>query len=95
LRAADKSIEPSLKDHLLADFRIAPITDVEKAMLVFAEKATVSCATIGESDLEPLRAHDLDDKAIHDLVQVVAYFNYVNRIADALGVELEEGYKAG
>lgn len=41
-------------------------------------------------DLAPLRAAGLDDRAIVDANQVVAYFNYVNRIAHGLGVELEE-----
>jgi alkylhydroperoxidase family enzyme len=42
-----------------------------------------------ESDLAPLRASRLGDRDIVDLNQVVAYFNYVNRVADGLGVELE------
>jgi alkylhydroperoxidase family enzyme len=42
-------------------------------------------------DLEPLRAAALDDRAILDLCQIVCYFNYVNRLADGLGVELEPG----
>ena len=41
------------------------------------------------SDLDHLRAHGFDDRAIHDAVQVIAYFNYITRIADALGVEPE------
>jgi len=41
------------------------------------------------ADLEPLRAAGLDDRAIHDAVQAVSYFNYINRVADALGVDLE------
>ncbi len=45
-----------------------------------------------EADLEPLRAAGLDDRAIVDANQVVAYFNYVNRIADGLGVELEPSW---
>jgi len=40
-------------------------------------------------DLDVLRATGLDDRAIHDATQVVAYFNYITRIADALGVEPE------
>jgi alkylhydroperoxidase family enzyme len=36
-----------------------------------------------------LHGHGLDDPAIHDAIQVVAYFNYINRIADAVGVEDE------
>ena len=42
------------------------------------------------SDLEDLRTHGFSDLAIHDAVQVIAYFNYINRIADALGVEDED-----
>lgn len=39
------------------------------------------------ADLEALREHGLDDRAIHDAVQVIGYFNYINRVAAALGVE--------
>lgn len=46
-----------------------------------------NCTTRG--DIEGLRAAGLDDREILDLVQVIAYFAYVNRIASALGVELE------
>lgn len=42
------------------------------------------------ADLEELRGHGLDDRAIHDATQVIAYFNYINRVADTLGVEPEE-----
>lgn len=41
-------------------------------------------------DLDALREQGFDDRAIHDAVQVVAYFNYITRIADALGVDDEE-----
>ena len=46
-------------------------------------------ASVQESDIERLRQVGLDDRAIHDACQVVAYFAYVNRVADGLGVELE------
>ena len=42
------------------------------------------------ADLDTLRAHGLDDRAIHDAVQVIGYFNYINRVAESLGVELED-----
>lgn len=45
---------------------------------------------MGPTDLEELRRHGFDDRAIHDATQVIAYFNYINRIADALGVEPEQ-----
>lgn len=44
---------------------------------------------MARSDVDALRAHGFDDRAIHDATQVVAYFNYINRIADALDVDLE------
>lgn len=40
-------------------------------------------------DVESLRGHGFDDVAIHDATQVVAYFNYINRVADGLGLEPE------
>jgi NAD(P)H-hydrate epimerase len=46
------------------------------------------------ADVERLRAHGLDDRAIVDANQVVSYFNYVNRVADGLGVELEASWPA-
>ena len=45
---------------------------------------------MGPNDLDRLRQQDFDDRAIHDATQVIAYFNYITRIADSLGVELEE-----
>ena len=44
---------------------------------------------LGEADVSALRTHGLDDDAISSAVQVVAYFNYVNRVADAIGIEPE------
>ena len=40
-------------------------------------------------DIDALRPHGLDDAAIHDAIQVIAYFNYINRVADAVGIEDE------
>ena len=52
-------------------------------------KLTSAPGAIKEADLEPLREHGLTDRDIHDAVQVISYFNYINRIADALGTDLE------
>ena len=45
-------------------------------------------------DVQALRDRGFDDLAIHDLIQVVAYFNYINRIADATHVDLEPEMQA-
>jgi uncharacterized peroxidase-related enzyme len=59
------------------------------ALLEYARKLTLTPAEIVEQDLERLRTHGFDDRAIVDANQVVAYYNYVNRVADGLGVQLE------
>ena len=55
-----------------------------------AERLTVAPAAMTESDLEELRAVDLDDKDILDLTLIVGYFNFVNRIAVGLGVSYSD-----
>ena len=44
---------------------------------------------VGAEDAEGLRAHGLDDAAIHDAIQVIAYFNYINRVAEGVGTDRE------
>lgn len=64
-------------------------TPVEAALAHFAERLTRESWRMTSHDIEALRRVGLNDRAIHDAVQVVAYFNYINRIADGLGVNLE------
>lgn len=59
------------------------------ALCRYARRLTLEPAAVERADVEQLRSLGLDDRAIVDLNQVVAYFNYVNRIASGLGVELE------
>jgi alkylhydroperoxidase family enzyme len=44
---------------------------------------------VRKQDVETLRKHGLADRDILDAVEVIAYFNYINRIADALGIDPE------
>jgi alkylhydroperoxidase family enzyme len=44
---------------------------------------------MGASDAGALREHGLDDAAISDAIQVIAYFNYINRVAEAVGTDPE------
>lgn len=59
------------------------------AMLDYATKLTKRPADMIESDIEHLRSAGFKDRAILDINQIVAYFAYVNRVADGLGVDLE------
>lgn len=67
----------------------APFTSREQVLLAYADMVTLAPATITRADIERLRAEGLDDLAIHDACAIAAYFAFVNRIADGLGVELE------
>jgi len=58
-------------------------------MLDFASKLTLHPSELDEQDVEALRRAGHDDVAIHDIAQVAAYFNYINRVADGLGVDPE------
>ena len=63
-------------------------------LCAYAEKLTLNPTQMTEADVITLRDAGLDDRAIHDATQVIAYFNYINRIADALGVERETWIQA-
>lgn len=58
-------------------------------MLVFAERLTHAPWEMGQADVEELRRQGFDDRDIHDIVQIAAYFNYINRVADGLGIAPE------
>ena len=81
-----------LIDALTTNFRAAEIDPPSKALLEYAAKLTREPAQVGASDIELLRAQGFDDLAIHDACSVTAYFAFVNRIADGLGVELEADF---
>jgi uncharacterized peroxidase-related enzyme len=73
----------------VGDWRTAPLSEVDRALCELAETITHRQREMSAADLEALRAQGLDDTAIHDAVQVIAYFNYITRVADSLGVEPE------
>jgi len=72
------------------DWRTAPLSTQDAALCEFAGKLTHTPSQMTPLDLDTLRSHGLGDRAIHDATQVISYFNYINRIADALGVEPED-----
>jgi len=62
-------------------------------MLDYAVKLTRDPGAMAPCDTEALQAAGFGDRAILDICQIVSYYNYVNRLADGLGVELEEGWE--
>jgi uncharacterized peroxidase-related enzyme len=59
-------------------------------MLRYADKLTRTPGQMTEADVQPLRDRGLSDMDVLHIAEVVAYFAYVNRIADGLGVPLED-----
>lgn len=64
----------------------APLTPAERAMCLHAEKLTKDATQVQSSDLDALRAVGFDDRAILQITLIAAWFNYINRVADGLGV---------
>ena len=102
LRAEVGDVEGGEREEWLesvaSDWRSADLSDEDAALCAYAEKLTSEPAKMTQEDVEKLKRVGFDDVAVHDAIQVVAYFNYINRIADAVHVDLEEGmaeYPAG
>lgn len=85
----DEVARDALARQVAENWRMAALSALDAELCAFAEKLTLTPAAMTAADLELLRAHGLDDVALHDAVQVVGYFNYINRVADALHVELD------
>jgi uncharacterized peroxidase-related enzyme len=77
-----------------SDWRRADLSKGDRLLCEYAVKLTRSPSECSRADVEALRAAGFDDRAIHDAVQVVSYFNYINRVADALGTDPEDFYPA-
>jgi uncharacterized peroxidase-related enzyme len=74
---------------LVSDLRTADLSSTDRVMLDYVVKLTKTPAEISQQDADGLVAAGHDDRAIHDICAITAYYAFVNRIADGLGVELE------
>ncbi len=88
----DQEKQDRLLAALKSDYTTANLPQADVTMLDYAIKLTKTPAKINAQDIERLCAQGFDDRAIHDICAVTAYFAFVNRIADGLGVELEERF---
>ena len=77
------------------DFTKADVSAKDIAMLRYAVKLTTDQCNMEKSDIAKLRKAGFEDVDILDIVQVVSYYNYVNRLACGLGVELEDYWDHG
>ena len=83
----------TLDDKLIAalrrDYRTAAITAQELAMCDYVVKLTKDATQCSPADLDKLRAAGFDDKGVLQITLIASWFNYINRVADALGVGRE------
>jgi uncharacterized peroxidase-related enzyme len=80
------TLDDALVDAIRRDFRTAPIEERDKAMLDYAAQVTLDAGSITAAHHERLRAAGFDDRAILQITLIAAWFNYINRVADSLGV---------
>ena len=73
----------------MRDYREADLPPPVRALCDFAVKVTLDQSSLTEGDVERLRTHGWSDTAVHDAIQVIAYFNYITRVADAVGIDDE------
>ncbi len=82
-------------DALRTDWTQAELSAADRQMLVYCEKLTLRPWDMVEQDVADLREVGFTDGAILDINQVTGYYAYVNRLADGLGVEIEDYFKEG
>jgi uncharacterized peroxidase-related enzyme len=75
---------------LAKDYTTAPITPQERVMLDYVVKLTKDATKVWKNDIEGLRAAGFDDRGILQITLIASWFNYINRVADALGVGREQ-----
>lgn len=80
------TLDEDLVKALQEDYRTAPISEQDRAMLDYVAQLTRDATGISRQDHERLRSVGFDDRGILQITLIAAWFNYINRVADALGV---------
>jgi alkylhydroperoxidase family enzyme len=80
------TLDEAFVDALKRDYRSAPISSQDRAMLEYVEQITRDATRISPEFHDRLRAEGFDDRGILQITLIASWFNYINRVADALGV---------
>jgi uncharacterized peroxidase-related enzyme len=83
------TLDKGLVEALEKDYTTAPISQQDRVMLDYVVKVTKDATKVWKDDHERLRAAGFDDRGILQITLIAAWFNYINRVADALGVGRE------
>ena len=84
------TLDDGLIEALRVDYRTAPITEQERVMLDYVVKLTKDATKCSPPDHDALRNVGFDDRGILQITLIASWFNYINRVADALGVGRDE-----
>jgi uncharacterized peroxidase-related enzyme len=79
-------LDDELVNALRKDYQTAPISEQDRVMLDYVFQLTKDATKISREDHQKLHAAGFDDKAILQITLIASWFNYINRVADALGV---------
>ena len=80
------TLDPALVDAIRRDYKTAPIDERDRVMLDYAAQITRDATGVTPAHHERLRGVGFDDRAILQITLIASWFNYINRVADALGV---------
>ena len=80
------TLDKALAEALERDYTTAPISHKDRVMLDHVVKLTKDATKVSKGDIEGLRTAGFDDRAILQITLIASWFNYINRVADALGV---------
>lgn len=83
------TLDKALVEALEKDYTKAPISQQDRVMLDYVVKVTKDATKVWKDDHEKLRSAGFDDRGILQITLIAAWFNYINRVADALGVGRE------
>ena len=80
------TLDETLVEALRSDYRTAPVSAQDRVMLDYVVKLTKDATACSRGDLDELRAAGFDDQGILQITLIAAWFTYINKVADALGV---------
>ncbi|HEU4936270.1 MAG TPA: hypothetical protein VFT39_07445 [Vicinamibacterales bacterium] len=79
-------MDEALVEALKTDYRSAPISNQDRVMLEYVEQITRDATSVSPAFHDRLRGVGFDDRGILQITLIASWFNYINRVADALGV---------